>query len=171
MDFDVTVSDGNSFEAVGAIRLDPNRKINRLKVVNTDIVATPSDTTDARCLLFAIDPSSTNISDSQFSTPRELSENNSIVETANDNSATMPDAGDAGTDSTGAVTAETVTNPGGYQVGYHGTYSQGQGSSLERNSVSRKGEREIHDTDWAIIAIESDETGTHEVDFITEENT
>jgi hypothetical protein len=171
MTFDVTDGTSGTFEAVGAIRLDPDRAINRLKIVNTDVVRTPSSSTNARCLLFAIDPSSTNLSDGQFSTPEELSENNSIVESVSDNAATMPDAGDANTDSTGAETAETVSNPGGYQVGYHGSYAQGTGSVTERNSVSRRGEREVYDTDYAIIAIASDETGSHEVDFITEENT
>lgn len=167
---DNPTTSADTYEVLGAIRGDPNRPLIQAKISDVAITRTPSTGTSAELLIIAVDPDSTNFVDGDFSTPQEHSPKNSIIETAVSTTATGPDAGAAGTDSTGAETAETLTNQGGYQIGRDTINQQGTGSkSTERGSTQSKSRR-LYDGDWALLLLDSDEAGTHDVEITTAQN-
>lgn len=172
MDLDASNTTDETYEVVGAIRGDPSRPLVSARINNIEVSNTPSDTAGAEVLVQAIDPSSTNYGDVDFETPAEHSSANSIIEdvvgnTDGGNSPTGPDADAAGTDSTGAATANTMTNPGGYQVGRTKVNQQKKTSTSESG---KEKDRVLTDTDVALVLIDATETGVYELEVTTRQN-
>jgi hypothetical protein len=169
--FDVTDTTDDSYEVVGAIRSDPDRPLIHSRLLDVEVVSTPSTSTNCDILVVSVDPSSTNLSDSDFSSPRERSATNSVIQAATDNTATGPDSTASGTDASGAVTAETVSEIAGYQLGGQIVRSQGSGIETEQRYTQAKSmSRDIYDTDVALVLIDSDEAGIHETKITIAEN-
>jgi len=93
------------------------------------------------------------------------------VQLAEDNTLTGPDAGDAGTGVSGPALAGTMTNPGGYQIGYKSVRAEGTGTNEESGTGGAVGERRLPDTDYALFLADCNEVGSFEVDLVTAENT
>lgn len=168
--YNVTNNTRGEYEVVGALRIDPARPLIYTRITGSEFIETPSTNTDADLMVIAADPDETNLGDGDFETPRERSEKNSVIEEVVDNSATGPDADAVGTDVTGAETAQSMTNPGAYQIANAKIRSQGTGSKTEQNTSGKTKSRDLHDIDWGLVLIDSSEIGEHEVDWSIAEN-
>lgn len=95
-----------------------------------------------------------------------------LIEVAGDAGTplTGPVEDDANTDSTGATTSNTTDNPGGYQIGRTNVTPQGGGTSTNVSEAPALGNRELYPGDIAIIWVDSDTAGVHEIDALTEQN-
>jgi len=167
----VTDATDEQYQFVGAMRTDPARQTIKLQIRDVSVVSRPSDTANVDVLVQSISPEETSFLSGDFETPAEHSDKNSVVEIATDNTATGPLADAAGTDATGADTGNTTTDPGGYQI-YRDSISQtsGQGNDETSTRGGVGGVRSVYDLDWAIIALDADETGDYELDFVTAQN-
>lgn len=171
MDLDVTNGTEGTYQVCGALRSDPGRPTIKLRIPSIEIISTPdSSTTRTRVLLIAVDPSETDASFPSDATPEEHNAANSVVEQMEDNTLTGPVEDDAGTDVSGSTTANTMTNPGGYQVGRDSVTPEGSGSKTKVVSETQVGNRSVYDTDVCLILVDANTTGTCEIDVLTEQN-
>ena len=177
MDLDNTDTTEGTYQALAAMRIDPDRENIKLRFTDMSIIATPGNSTNrTRVLIQATAPDNTNApAGGTFDTPVEHSPSNSVlqeVEVAGD--ATTPLTGpleDGGTtDSTGADTANTTTNPGGFQLIRASLTPEGGGTSSSVTAVSAEGNRELYPGDIAIVWVDSNTSGIHEIDISTEQN-
>lgn len=151
---DITVT--GSYEPLLAIRGDPDRdnvntQINKIEILEF----TGND--DSFALIQSFDSSKvqdTNgnaLTDSDFSTPPELAAINSVIQTSTAVEQ-IPDSG--GTQST------SVSDPGGFQLGYASRYSTGTGSGSERGATAELVQkRNIPNSDVAVLLGKSPSTG------------
>lgn len=172
MNVSVSNTVDETYEVVGALTTDPDQPLIEGQIIDIEVSNTPSSGAKAEVLVITIDPSETNYSDSDFSVPPEHSNQNSIIEqavgdTGGGSAPTGPDADAAGTDSTGAATATTMTNPGGYQVGRSKINQTGSGNT---NQTGKNKDRIVPDTDYALVLVDADTSGTYEIEFATRQN-
>lgn len=167
MSFGVNNATKGTYEVVGAIRGASDRV--KVQIEEFRFVSWPSATSNGDLLTIAIDPQETSLVDGDFTHPREHSPQNSVIREVEDNTATGPDYDGAGTDSSGPDTAETMSDPGGYQIGATGIRG-GNPSSKITTSGGEAGSRILPTTDYGLILIDADEAGTYEVDVITSQN-
>lgn len=172
---EIVLSNGNTtdgtYQVCGAIRGENDRPTVKLRIPEINITATPgSGTNDVEVIVVAVDPANTDADDKTLSTPTEHSESNSVVEQVADNTIVGPDAGDGGTGITGAVAANTMTNPGGYQLARDVVDSEGSGSKQSVQQASQSGNREIYDTDIGLFFVESATAGDVVVQVGTDQN-
>lgn len=176
MELDNSNTTDGTWQVVGAIRGDPSRSTVKLRIPTIEIVATPgSSTNETRVIITAVDPANTDAgsmfpADHADAVPPEHSAKNSIVQAVTDNTIVGPDAGDANTDASGAATANTMTDVGGYQLAYDDITSEGSGSKTSVFQGGLVGNREIHDTDLALILVDADTAGTVKIDVVTDQN-
>lgn len=175
MTFEVTDATADTYQVVGAIRGENARPEIALQISNVDISSTPgSGVTDTEVLLIAVDDSETNVDAETFTTPPEHNPENSVVRVYQDDAGngtiTGPVQDGAGTDVSGPDTANTMTNPGGYQLGRQAVDSEGVGSGENVTRSPEPGERQVHDTDLCLILADCASTGTLRCDFQTAQN-
>lgn len=177
MTLENTNTTDETYQVLGAIRPTPGRESVKMRVVALEITNTPgTEVTNTEVLLVAVDSSETNApAATSFETPVEHNPSNSIVETvevAGDAATplTGPDQEGAGTDVTGPDTSNTVTNPGGYQMGRETVDVEGTGSKTASKTGQQVGNRELYDTDIALVLVDSDTAGTIKLQVQTEQN-
>lgn len=138
------------WEALAAIRIDPNRKLVSTQITNLQIMELENDV-DMRLMIINFDPSNTDATG--FATPPEHNHDNSVVEVTTNVSEFV--------DSTGTTTTATA-DPGGYQLGYASRYTAGTGTANRRESTaSRTRKRNIYNGDYALILADSGTTATN----------
>lgn len=172
MDLDAS-NPTETYQVAGALRIDPDRENVKLRITGMQIIKTPgSSITRTRVLMMVTDPANTNAPGSgAWETPVEHSPSNSVLEEVSvDQDAatplTGPDIEAAGTDSTGADTANSVNDPGGYQV-FRDSITVDKKSTQQNPSPSN---REIYPGDIVLIWVDVESAGTVEVDIQTEQN-
>lgn len=174
MDLENTNTTRGTYQVCGAIRGDPDRPTVKLRIPEFEIISTPGTEVNwTRVMIISVDASETDISfpaDHADAVPVEHSKQNSIVEEVEDNTATGPVEDDAGTDASGPTTANTMTNPGGYQLGRESVTPEGVGAQTTVTSGQQVGNRSVYDTDIALLLVDSDTAGTVEIDVTTEQN-
>jgi hypothetical protein len=176
MAFDNTDTTLGTYQALGAFRIDSAREVVKLRIQDMNIINTPGNSTNtARVLVMAVSPENTNADTFTFEPPVEHSEANSVlreVEVAGDAGTplTGPIEDDPGTDASGAATANTTTNPGGYQIGRTALTPEGAGTSSSASESPSLGNRELYPGDIALIWVDSNTAGIHEVDVLTSQN-
>ena len=176
MAFDNTNTTLGTYQALGAIRIHPDREVVKLRIQDMNIVNTPGQSTNTcRVLVMSVDPANTNADTFTFGVPREHSESNSVLrelEVAGDAATplTGPVEDAPGTDATGAVEANTTDNPGGYQIGRTTITPEGAGTSTAASESQSVGNRELYPGDIGIIWVDSNTAGIHEVDILTSQN-
>jgi len=143
--FDATVDNADTWEPIYAFRVDPDREIVNVQVVNLDITAVSDTGADVKTMVMAFDQSKTDASG--FATPPEHSATNSVIEEAGSVS-TFPD-------STGTV-GTTADNPGGYQLAFSSVYSSGTGVNAVTRTGSRTRKRPIFNGDIGVVLAYSD---------------
>jgi hypothetical protein len=145
------------FEPLLAIRVDPERfKVNTQFTILEPLKFSASDDLVLIAQIFdkgnVLDGNGNVLTDANFSTPIELSDINSVIQTSSDVEQ-VPDA-------TGTIQT-SMPDPGGYQVGYGSLTSTGsQGSSSRVSSRARTQKRAIPNGDIAVIMARSNSTGT-----------
>jgi hypothetical protein len=177
MDLDNTNTTEGTYQAVAAMRIDTDRENVKLRFTDMTVIATPGNSTNrTRVIIQATAPENTNADDDfTFETPSEHSTSNSVlreIEVAGDATPNLvgPLEDGAGTDSTGADTANTTTNPGGFQLIRASITPEGEGTSSGIAAQSAEGNRELYPGDIGIVWIDSNTSGIHEVDISTEQN-
>lgn len=167
----LTTTTTDTWQVVGAIRGDNDRPGVKLRFPQMDVVSTPdTGVTNTRVIFQAVDPANTDADAKTFSTPPEHSVTNSVLEMVEDNSITGPVEDDANTDIDGATTANTMSDPGGYQVAYDAVDTEGTGSKTTAFQGGRTGNRELYDMDIALILAETATAGSIEIDVVTQQN-
>lgn len=167
MDLEYTNPTG-TYQICGAIRADPDRPTTKLRVPDFEIIKTPgSNIVRTRVLLMAVGSGETDAPASgSWSTPVEQNPVNSVVQEVEDNTIVGPVLDDAGTDSTGPATANAMDNPGGYQLGRDSITPD----KKDTRATSQVGNRSIYDPDVCLILVDSEASGTVEIDVTTEQN-
>jgi hypothetical protein len=162
-----------TYQVAGGLRIDPDRENVKLRVSGLQITNTPgSNVTDTAVLLMAVDSQSTNAPGSgTWSTPIEHNPANSVLQEVEvDQDATTPLTGpvedDPDTDSTGAVLANAMNDPGGYQLG-RGSITT---DKKESRSAPGFGNRELYPGDVCLLLVDVSTAGTVEVDVQTLQN-
>jgi len=165
-----------TWQVVGAIRGDNSRPTVKVRIPTIDIVSTPGSSTNyTRVMFVAAAPANTDADDAfpaahADAVPEEHSGSNSVVEEVENNSIVGPVEDDANTDASGAATSNTMTNPGGYQLAYDSITTEGSGLTTLVFEGGEVGNREVYDTDIALILADSDTSGTIELDVATDQN-
>jgi hypothetical protein len=171
-----TVSTTDTWQAVGAIRGQPSRNVTKLRLNSINILSTAGSNTNTRVLVVSVDRVNTNATDifngqtHADLVPNEHSKKNSVVEQIVDNTITVPIEDDPGTDVTGAVSANTADNPGGYQIGndsFTTETAQGNQTVFEEGITPN---RELNDRDVGVILVQSAETGDVDLSLVTGQN-
>jgi hypothetical protein len=153
------------------MRHDPEREETKLRFTNMNIIATPGNSTNrCRVLIQSVAPENTDADDLTFEVPVEHSESNSVLREVMDNTINGPIEDDPGTDSTGATTANTMQNPGGYQIARASLTPEGEGTSTASAESEGLGNRELYPGDIALVLIDTNTAGIHEIDILTEQN-
>lgn len=161
----------DDFQVAAAIRIDTDREDTKLRFPDFAITGTPgSSTSTTEVLLMAVDPANTDADSNTFEAPRQHSESNSIVRQVEDNTITGPIEDDAGTDVTGATTANTMTDPGGFQIGRAIVRAEGTGSNISISETTARGNRELYPSDIGLFLINGNDSGTATLDVLTEQN-
>jgi len=164
-------TDAGVWQVCGAIRADADRPAIKLRFPTIQIESTPgSGVANTQVLLMAVDALNTDADTKTYETPAEHSPSNSVVEIVEDNTITMPLEDDPGTDISGAATANTTTNPGGYQLGTDSTTSEGQGSKSVVTQDGTVGNRELHNGDYCLVLVLSETAGEVDLDVATQQN-
>lgn len=133
-------SGSGNWEALAALRVDPNRDRVNTQLTSLQVMETSVDA-DVRLMAISFDPANTNATG--FITPPEHNHDNSVVEVTTNVSEFV--------DSTGTTTTATA-DPGGYQIGYASRYTAGTGTANRReSSASRVRKRNIYNGDYAVI--------------------
>jgi len=168
--FDVTETYNGTtgeFEPVLAIRIDPDRQnvTSELSVLEP-LKFSATDDLIIIAQLFApenvADSGGSQLVDGDFSTPNELSAQNSVIETST--------AVDQVADSTGTLQT-SMTDPGGYQLGYGSLTSEGAGGGNARTSSrARTQKRTVTAGDYVVVMIRSDSTGDLKFDIQFEQD-
>lgn len=158
-----------AYEVCGALRSKPDRKSIKLRFANIQVTETPgSGTNRTKVLVIATDKMNTNADSKTFSTPPEHSATNSVVRQVEDNTITGPDAGDSGTDVSGAATTNDMDNPGGYQLSVDVIGSDSAKGNIF--DTEGPGRRELNDGDIGLFLVSSSTSGTVKVEVLTEQN-
>ena len=172
MDLDAS-NPTETYQVAAALRVDPDRENIKLRINDLEIISTPgSGVTRTRVLLMAVDPANTNAPGSGvWDTAIEHNPANSVlqeVEVAQDAATplTGPIEDDAGTDSTGATTANSMDNPGGYQLGRDSITTD----KKDTRGAPKTGNRELYPGDICLLLVDVDTAGTVEIDVQTEQN-
>jgi len=157
-DFELSYSGTTTeFEPLLAIRVDPDRKevstqfsvLEPLEFGGNDDIVLIAQIFDKDNVL---NGTGGTLGDADYSTPEELSATNSVIETST--------VVEQVPDSTG-TTQTSMTDPGGYQVGYGSLTSTGSGgTSARQTSRARTQKRAIPNGDIAVIMARSPSTGT-----------
>lgn len=160
------VSTTGTWVPIHAMRVDPDRQLVNLQLTNTDIVSySGSGNVQITAQLFdpsnVLDADGNELADADFSAPGSQSPTNSVLE--------VSDAVDQVPDDTGTV-ATSVTNPGGYQVGYGSWYESGSGSKTAVSSGSATRKREVDSNDIAVLLAKTTDGGTIAGESITEQD-
>jgi len=176
MEVEVSNTSDNTYEVVGAVKHSEGRMDEELSIQNLTFSTLPSTSTDAEVMAMAVDPSNTNFSADDFFTPPERNLENTVVRHTTESDAAITDAegpveNDSGTDASGAVQAATMTDPGGYQIGRDKENNASQGNTSRSSKSSIEENRRLPDGRWSLILVDSNESGTHEVEIRTGENT
>jgi hypothetical protein len=171
-DFTADVSNATSgtFEVVGALKVADGRE--RVQCIIDDVsIASHPSADSIKVLVQAVDPSETNYQDSDFSVPVEHSETNSVIRQVEGDgaagNATGPVEDDSGTDSSGPTTSDTMTNPGGYQIA---SVEVNVDQSTNRTVVGGDKSRVLTDTDYGLVLIDGNTTGTYSLEIDTKQN-
>lgn len=160
-------SGSGDYEALFAMRVDPNRKNVVVNITNIEITEL-SQSADAEILAIACDPDNVKDSDgnalvdSDFNVPDEHSAKNSVLE--------VTEAVDQFPDSTGTVVTSTA-DPGGYQVGFAYTATGGTGVNAQaskQSNVIRK--RQIKENDYIVVLGRTGTTVDFSTLFVTEQD-
>jgi len=168
-DFELSYSGtAGEFEPLLAIRVDPDRaEVNTQFTVLEPLEFSGNDDLVVIAQLFDKDNvlggGGAALTDGDFSTPPELSAQNSVIQTST--------AVEQVPDSTG--TAQTsMTDPGGYQVAYGSLTASGSGGagSTRVSSRARTQKRAVPNGDIAVIMARSDSTGTIDGDVQFEQD-
>ena len=114
---DVSNTTDGDYEVLGAVKHAEDRETEEMNITGLAFTNIPDSNADVEVLIIAVDPSETNFSIGDFSTPPERNETNTAYRQATSTTATGPDADAAGTDASGSVTSEVMQNPGGFQIG------------------------------------------------------
>lgn len=170
MDLEVTNGTEGTYQVCAAMRIDQTNATVKLRFPSIEIIKTPGNSqTRTRVMFTAVGPEETDADTKTFSTPVEHSPANSVAREVEDNTITGPIQGAAGNDITGPDTANTMTNPGGYQLARDSVTPE-QAGSAGAFSGTLAGNRELYDTDFALILVDAATTGTCEIDVQTEQN-
>jgi len=143
--FEATIANADTWEPIYAFRVDPDREIVNVQVVNLDIVDVSDTGADVKAMVMSFDQSKTDASG--YGTPAEHSAKNSVIEEASSVS-TFPD-------STGTEVS-TASNPGGYQLAYSSVYSSGAGANTVTRTGSRTRKRPLFNGDIGVVLAYSD---------------
>lgn len=171
MDLENTVGTEGTYQVCGAMRIAPTREESKLRITDLAIIKTPGSSVNrTRVLLVAVDPQNTDADTKTFESPVEHNSANSVLREVEDNTIVGPIEDDAGTDATGATTANTMTNPGGYQLARASVTPEGTGSKTSISEAEGAANRELYPGDIALILVDAETSGTTEVDIITEQN-
>lgn len=176
MDLTVTDDTAGVYEVCGAIRQQPSRPEVKLAMPDVNIISTPgASTTRTRVLLTAVGEGETDAPSAFPSThldavPVEHNAANSVVEEVEDNTLVGPVEDDENTDASGPATANTMTNPGGYQIGRESITPEGTGTQTQLFQGDQIGRRKLYDTDVCLILVDATTTGTCEIDVTTQQN-
>lgn len=128
-----------NWEAIAALRVDPVNENVNVQLTGFQVMETENNT-DVQLLVQSVSPSKTDATG--FDTPMEHSNTNSAVEVTT-NVSTFPDQ--SGTETTDA------SNPGGYQLGYASSYTEGTGTNERRSSSGRVRKRNVYNGDVAVV--------------------
>lgn len=146
------------FEPLIALRVDPERfMVNTQFTVLEPLEFSGSDDIVLIAQVFdkdnVLDGGGAPLDDADYSTPVELSDTNSVIQTS--------DAVEQVPDSTGTQQT-TMPNPGGYQVAYGSLTATGSGGagSTRVSSRARTQKRAVPNGDVAVIMGRSDSSGT-----------
>lgn len=147
----------NNFEAIAALRVDPERDNTNVQLTGLNVVET-GVATDVQLLAISAEPSRTDAT--AFDTPIEHSSVNSVLEvTTNVNE--FPD--DTGVQTTDA------SNPGGYQLGYASQYASGLGSNERISQTGRVRKRNVYNGDEVIFLAKAEESTSITFEYNTEQ--
>jgi len=155
--FEAATTTADTWQAIHAMRVAPDREIVNTQLKNTDVVAY-SGSGDVIVMPVAVDPSKTDAS--TWSTPESHNSTNSVIEVAGSVS-TFPD-------STG-TSGSSASDPGGYQIGYGSWYASGGGSKTTVSSGGKTRKRQVSDRDVCVFVAKSTDTGTIQCEAITEQ--
>lgn len=149
---DVSYGGSGDFEALGAIRVDPDRGTVYSQLKNLSVFP---DEGSGRLIAISVDDDETDASG--FSTPVEMSATNSVIE-ATTNVTEFPD-------STG-TTVTSATDPNGLQLGFTSFEQAGQGSQTRtRASAQIENKRPIYDDDVVLFLYEDDDGQSRNVNI------
>jgi hypothetical protein len=132
----------DNWEPVAAMRINPDEDLVNVQLTGFQVMESV-DNTDVQLLAISVDSSNTDASN--FRTPIEHNEDNSVLEItdATTDVTTFPD-------SNGNIVTN-ATNPGGYQLGYASQYTEGTGTNERSSGESRVRKRNIYNGDVAIV--------------------
>jgi len=146
------------WEAVAAIRVDPDEDLVNTQLTGFQVMETSADT-DAQVIALAVDPDNTDATG--FSTPVEHSQTNSVIQQTTDVS-TFPDVD-------GNPVTSTV-NPGGYQLGYASQYQAGTGTNERRSSSAKQRQRNIYNGDVAVVLVKAGTATDITIEYNTDQD-
>lgn len=176
MEVTVDNTTDDTYEVVGAVKHAEGREDEEVSIQNLTFSTLPSTGTDAEVMAIAVDPSNTNFVPEDFFKPPERNEANSAIRHTTESDAAITDAegpveDDAGTDASGATQAATMADPGGFQIGRDKENNASQGNESRSSKASIDSNRRLPDGRWALIIVDSNESGTHEIEIRAGENT
>lgn len=147
-------SGGGSYEPVFVTRREPGRDSTLLKLLEAQMIDGP---TDFKFLILACDPSNVldgsdnELVDADFDHPNDVSPNFVPVQTTDGSTV------DEFPDSSGTTT-QSAADPGGYQLAFETTRSEGSGSNTVRRGARFTEQRGLLDGDVAVCLVETSST-------------
>lgn len=139
--------DGN-WQALAAMRVDPNNPNVTVNIDNVDPVSGPT----GKLMMIAVDPSKTDAS--SWGTPEEHNSQNTAIQTTTSVSTFPDSSGSTGSD---------ISNPGGYQLAFASTEASSNEKSVETGARTKK--RQLHDTDVGVIVAKSSSNSDYKIDI------
>lgn len=131
-----------NWEPIAAMRVNPDEDLVNVQLTGFQVMESVQNT-DVQLLAISVDSNNTDASN--WRTPVEHSETNSVLEITTDTTDVnnFPDLdGNQVTD---------AANPGGYQLGYASQYTEGTGTNERRSAGARVRKRNIYNGDVAVI--------------------
>lgn len=164
--FTLATGTGGNYVPVLAFRRAPDGRLVRMEFTDTNIPKfTGND--DIIGLLLAcgkekvLDSNGNQLTDSNFDTPNELNNSNSVVQTTTD-VAQFPD--NTGTPVTSAA------NPGGYQLGLSTLYTSGSAGKIKATGTNTNAKRVVANGDLAVLAIKTPAAGDFDYEATIEQD-
>lgn len=150
-----------NWEPVAALRIDPNEDLVNVQLTGFQVMESVQNT-DVQLLAISVDSDNTDATN--FTTPNEHSDQNSVLQITDSTTdiTTFPD-------SNGNIVTNSA-NSGGYQLGYSSQYTEGTGTNERRSGGARIRKRNIYNGDIAVILAKAGTATDLTFEFNTEQD-